>query len=621
MKKLKKILSAVIVLALFVSGITMISTGDSIKWYTESVEWCKSGGYMVGMSPDDFGPHVSLTRAMFVTILAQIDGADLSEYEDQSSFADVAVGKWYAPAVEWAFQNGYVSGIDNGTEPSFGCDMNVTREQAAVIFYAYHTAKEEVTYGNGLWKYEDSSEIHSWAREAMNWAVGIGLLSGVSERSIAPEAQLTRAQMAVLTMKYVQDVMSDPVEDVEPEPIPDFSDIEREDVECKQLNNVELPEAYHLGRDYNFEFVSDVIRFAGKTSAEIENDGGNYVYSPVSLYYALSMLATGATGQGQRELYEVLGVDNKKTLSAQAEGFYRSLYADNSMSKLKLANSVWIDGGISPLVNSEWSDNIGKSFFAPVYTADLRSPEIGKMMSDWVKENTNGLLDYSFDPNSEKVMSIINALYFYDEWDWEFYERFNVKQSFRSADGSLTEQEFMCKTTEDYFYTDDVCSIAYLGLKNNGKVYFILPTDETADPADIICREDVFEKIFDSSNTDGRYKGDVKWKIPKFNYESTLDLAPVLKNLGVNSVFNTANALSGISDYPLYVGGVVQKSCIGIDEEGIEGASYTEVLVAGSAVPDPYEKKVLEMTLDRPFAYIVVAEGVPIFMGVINELE
>lgn len=619
MKKSKRILSALILLAILLTGIPIIANGNTVKWYTEAVDWCKDNGYMIGVSQEDFGPHLPLTRAMFVTVLAKIDGADLSEYEGQSEFRDVAVGRWYAAPIEWAFKNGYVSGIESGNNPLFGYSMNVTREQAAVIFYAYHTAKADRYYGDDLWRYNDAAAIHSWAREAMNWAVGNGLLSGVSERTLAPRAELTRAQMAVLTMKYVQDIMADDIEEVEPAPIPEFSDDQRESVECKILNDVAIPEKYHFTKDYNSEFVSDVIGFAGKTAAEIDCGDGNYIYSPVSLYYALSMLATGATGQGQRELYEVLGVDNKKTLSAQAEGFYRSLYADNSMSKLKLANSVWIDGWISPLINSEWSDNIGKSFFAPVYTADLRSPETGKMMSDWVKENTNGLLDYSFDPSSEKVMSIINALYFYDEWDWEFYERFNVKQNFRSADGSLTEQEFMCKTTEGYFYTNDVCSIAHLGLKNNGAVYFILPKDENANPADIIHSEDVFESVFGSGNSD-EYKGEVNWKVPKFNYESNVDLAPVLKKLGVNTVFNTSNALGGISDFPLYVGGVVQKSCIGIDEEGIEGASYTEVLVAGSAVPDD-EIKILEMTLDRPFAYIVVAEDVPIFMGVINELK
>ena len=174
------------------------------QWYTSGILWCYEKGYMAGVSETEFGRKSNVTRAMFVTILAKIDGVDLSAYEGKTSFTDVAVGKWYSAAIEWAFQNGYTSGLAEGF---FGYKSDVTREQLATFFYTYSEAKAYDVSGRAEMNgYTDLNRIHSWALDALSWAVDAGLISGTSATTLAPRASATRAELALIVKNYVENV-------------------------------------------------------------------------------------------------------------------------------------------------------------------------------------------------------------------------------------------------------------------------------------------------------------------------------------------------------------------------------------------------------------------------------
>ncbi|MBQ4054477.1 MAG: S-layer homology domain-containing protein, partial [Clostridia bacterium] len=175
------------------------------QWYTDGILWCYHSGYMAGISETDFGRKQNVTRAMFITILAKIDEADLTPYEGKSSFSDVAVGKWYSSAIEWAYQNGYTSGIAEGV---FGYKNDVTREQLATFLYTYSVNKGYIITGRAdLSGYGDFDRIHSWARDAVSWAVHYGLISGTSATTLAPRASATRAELALIVKNYVEGIV------------------------------------------------------------------------------------------------------------------------------------------------------------------------------------------------------------------------------------------------------------------------------------------------------------------------------------------------------------------------------------------------------------------------------
>ena len=175
------------------------------KWYTAGVLYCYGNGIMTGTGKTAFGPSLPLTRAMFVTILAKAAGADLSEYTGVS-FNDVKAGKWYSRAVEWAYQNGYSSGIGGGL---FGIDRPVTREQIAVFLYSYAGKNGvDLSCSDDLSGFSDAGSVSPWARAGLGWAVSNGLISGTSGNTLSPGGTATRAQGALIIMKFIVNVLA-----------------------------------------------------------------------------------------------------------------------------------------------------------------------------------------------------------------------------------------------------------------------------------------------------------------------------------------------------------------------------------------------------------------------------
>ena len=200
---LSYILTTLIIASLFPVAIFAARFDDVAdgKWYTEGIKFCVENGYMAGVSDNLFDRSGTLTRAMFVTILAQVDGVDLDYYADRSAFSDVAIGKWYTGAITWAAENGLASGIGEGL---FGYKNNVTREQMALFLYVYTGYKGlDVSASFEVSGFEDAGRIHDWALDAVEWAVAIGLISGTSDTTLDPRGTCTRAQTAVIIHAFV----------------------------------------------------------------------------------------------------------------------------------------------------------------------------------------------------------------------------------------------------------------------------------------------------------------------------------------------------------------------------------------------------------------------------------
>ena len=176
-----------------------VKEGD---WFYDAVMYCAGKGYVTGTSATTFNPTGKLTRAAFVVILARVAGADLSKY-DESPFTDVAVGDWYGPAIIWAYENGYVNGLGDGT--TFGPKNNMPRQQLATMFFRYaEKAGLDVEGRADLSVYTDGDKIASWAADACAWAVDAGLMKSTSTTSLvfAPLTTVTRAQAAQVFMNY-----------------------------------------------------------------------------------------------------------------------------------------------------------------------------------------------------------------------------------------------------------------------------------------------------------------------------------------------------------------------------------------------------------------------------------
>ena len=155
------------------------------------------GIFELGLSETEFGPYVSLSRAMLVKLLWQLDGRP--EVEFAGVFDDVPAGEWYSAALEWAASKGLVLGYGDGT---FGLSDDVTREFLATVLYRFAKCKGYET--DAFYAVVDGSS--EWAAEAMRWAASIGLLVPDADGSYRPGEPATRAEIAKALHVFLENV-------------------------------------------------------------------------------------------------------------------------------------------------------------------------------------------------------------------------------------------------------------------------------------------------------------------------------------------------------------------------------------------------------------------------------
>lgn len=178
------------------------------QWYYDHVKYVYENGIMSGTSATTFEPNGTMNRAMAVTILNNLSKNQHDKFgleaEHPASFSDVPEGKWYTDPVKWAGGAGVVAGYADGT---FHPMDNVTREQFAQILYNYAGQLGfDTTARADLSGFTDASKISSWATDAMQWAVGSGIMSGMGDNTLNPKGTLNRAQAAAMMRSFINNV-------------------------------------------------------------------------------------------------------------------------------------------------------------------------------------------------------------------------------------------------------------------------------------------------------------------------------------------------------------------------------------------------------------------------------
>lgn len=176
---------------------TVFADVDKDAWYTAAIQHVYDKGWMSGVSGTSFAPNDNTTRGMIVTVLHRMENEPDAE---KSGFTDVAEGKYYFDAVNWAASQEVVAGYGNDL---FGPEDQITREQMVAVLYRYAAKKGyDVTARADLSVFTDADQISVYAREAMSWANAMGLVVGTSETTLSPTDKVTRAQMAMLLTRF-----------------------------------------------------------------------------------------------------------------------------------------------------------------------------------------------------------------------------------------------------------------------------------------------------------------------------------------------------------------------------------------------------------------------------------
>lgn len=210
---MKRLLIAVAILLLLCAMAVGINAGDKrfsdVKegaWYYDAVTSVVEKGIFSGVSEDKFAPNTGMTRAMFVTTLAKVMGEEVGEYTG-TPFTDVKAGAWYAPYVQWAYEKGITSGVN---ETTFGVNNLISREQIVTLFYNAAVKYGYDTEISDTFRYDrisDKAKIESWAKDAMKWAMQNSVISGTGTNGkmilVSPDSTATRAQAAQIITTFL----------------------------------------------------------------------------------------------------------------------------------------------------------------------------------------------------------------------------------------------------------------------------------------------------------------------------------------------------------------------------------------------------------------------------------
>ena len=365
------------------------------------------------------------------------------------------------------------------------------------------------------------------------------------------------------------------------------------------------------------DFNSQLIAYVGESGYEKEN----YMISPTSYKAALCLAAAGANGRTQDELLKAMGFQNVDEMNAWYSMVYNEtvdfndnleaekesiaeIQSDPDMADyytvdgepdgaFRLVNSIWANEDGNPEFTQEYIDLAKEMYSAPATT--VPGADLADAVNSWVSDATDGLINSITNDMSSVDLALVNALYLRAGWVDSFPEGGTVVDDFTTIDSDTVTKSYMCKQDDTYYYEDE-----------NGKL-IILPLDYGVNAAFVLGEIDDIDTALKEAT---EYEVDIK--LPKLDMESEFDssvLIGYLKSQGVELAFDmSGNAdFSTMSTVPVFISDIIQKTRIKTDEEGLEAAAVTAIMMTESAAM-PEEKEVKTFYATEPFKFFVYTE-------------
>jgi serpin B len=346
-------------------------------------------------------------------------------------------------------------------------------------------------------------------------------------------------------------------------------------------------------------------------------EGANTFFSPLSLNMALGMLYNGASGDTRAEMAEVLGLAD--FTDAEINEYYQkmsqALLNIDPLTEISIANSIWYRDGFP--VKQPFIDVNQKYFDAGVRSLDFSKPDAADIINKWCAEKTKDRIkEIIEDPIPGNVMMyLINALYFKSKWQFEF-DKANTKQDdFTKAGNQKKKVPMMEQTTALPYYADQHLQCVEMPYGNQAfSMVAILPADN-------MSIEQLIENLDNTSWENivaSLREQNVRLKLPRFKIECDIPLNNPVKNVGMQQIFG--GGFANISDVPLAVSNIKQKTFVEVNEEGTEAAAVTVIEMFTSSGPGTPSAPV-PFFANRPFLYLIKEKstGVILFIGRMDE--
>ena len=376
------------------------------------------------------------------------------------------------------------------------------------------------------------------------------------------------------------------------------------------------------GKAADDAFAQSQMRLAVELfqSSVLESKDENVLISPLSIQLALAMTANGADGNTKAEMEALLGGE----ISLEDLNEYLYSYVNNLPSaekyKLQIANSIWFRDDEGRLqVEKDFLQKNADYYGAQAYKAAFDDQTL-KDINNWVKDHTDGMIDSILDQiDEDAVMYLINALVFDAEWQ-HVYDKSDVyKGKFTNIGG--TEKQVDMMHSEETVYLQDENAIGFMKPYSGSKYNFaVLLPNEGVDIYEYIAGL-TGESLMETLSTP--QLGMVMATLPKFSYEYELTMNDVLKELGMPSAFSSDTAdfskMAHSSRGNIYIGDVLHKTFISVDELGTKAGAVTKVQMNDESAP----MSEWVVTLNRPFVYMIIDNetNLPVFIGTVMDVQ
>ena len=351
----------------------------------------------------------------------------------------------------------------------------------------------------------------------------------------------------------------------------------------------------------------------------LESKDENVLISPLSIQLALAMTVNGADGDTKAEMEALLGGE----ISLENLNEYLCSYVNNLPSaekyKLQIANSIWFRDNEGRLqVEKDFLQKNADYYGAQAYKAAFDDQTM-KDINNWVKDHTDGMIDSILDQiDEDAVMYLINALVFDAEWQ-HVYDKSDVyKGKFTNIDGAEKQVDMM--HSEETVYLQDENATGFMKPYSGSKYNFaVLLPNEGVDIYEYIAGL-TGEELMETLSTP--QLGMVMATLPKFSYEYELTMNDVLKELGMPSAFSGSTAnfskMAHSSRGNIYIGEVLHKTFISVDELGTKAGAVTKVQMNDESAP----MSEWVVTLNRPFVYMIIDNEtkLPVFIGTVMDV-
>jgi serpin B len=366
------------------------------------------------------------------------------------------------------------------------------------------------------------------------------------------------------------------------------------------------------------EKVNADNRFSFKMFREVSAlNGSNTFFSPLSLNFALGMLYNGASGDTRAEMAEALGMAD--FTETEINGYYQkmsqALLKIDPKTDISIANSIWYREGFA--VKQPFIDVNQTYFDAMVKSLDFGKSDAADVINKWCADNTKNRIKEIVDKPipGDVVMYLINALYFKSKWQFEFDKKHTKKDDFTKADNRTVKVNMMEQTTALPYYADPYLQCVEMPYGNQAfSMVAILPAenrtiDQLINHLDNTAWQNVVDKMV---------RQNVQLKLPRFKIECEMELNEPVMNAGMKRIFT--GGFENISDKPLCVSKIKQKTFVEVNEEGTEAAAVTAVEVVYVSYP-PTPPTPVPFFANRPFLYLIKEKstGAILFIGRMDE--